>query len=39
MVCDDDHGLLDSGVTVYDALLAWLRRAAQERHNRPAKAA
>jgi hypothetical protein len=36
---DDDHGLLAYGFTVYDALFAWLRFAAQERHNWPAKAA
>jgi rhodanese-related sulfurtransferase len=36
---DDDHGLLRHGFMVYDALLAWLRHAAQERHNWPAKAA
>jgi rhodanese-related sulfurtransferase len=36
---DDDHGLLDRGFVVYDALFAWLRFAAEERHNWPAKAA
>lgn len=36
---DDDHGLLDRGFLVYDALFAWLRFAADERHNWPAKAA
>ena len=36
---DDDHGLLRHGFMVYDALLAWLRHAAQERHNWPAKVA
>ena len=36
---DDDHGLLGQGFMVYDALLAWLRFAAAERHNWPAKAA
>ena len=36
---DDDHGLLDRGFMVYDALFAWLRFAAEERHNWPAKAA
>jgi rhodanese-related sulfurtransferase len=36
---DDDHGLLESGFAVYDALLAWARFAAEERHNWPAKAA
>jgi rhodanese-related sulfurtransferase len=36
---DDDHGLLDRGFLVYDALFAWLLFAADERHNWPAKAA
>ena len=36
---DDDHGLLDHGFLVYDALFTWLRYAADERHNWPAKAA
>lgn len=36
---DDDHGLLQRGFLVYDALFAWLRFAADERHNRPVKAA
>lgn len=36
---DDDHALLDRGFLVYDALFAWLRFAADERHNWPAKAA
>jgi rhodanese-related sulfurtransferase len=36
---DDDHGLLERGFMVYDALFAWLRFAAGERHNWPAKAA
>jgi rhodanese-related sulfurtransferase len=36
---DDDHGLLQRGFIVYDALFAWLRFAAEERHNWPAKAA
>jgi hypothetical protein len=36
---DDDHGLLAQGFIVYDALYAWLRFAAEERHNWPAKAA
>jgi rhodanese-related sulfurtransferase len=35
---DDDHGLLPRGFLVYDALFAWLRFAADERHNWPAKA-
>ncbi len=36
---DDDHGMIERGFMVYDALLAWSRHAAQERHNWPAKAA
>ena len=36
---DDDHGLLRQGFMVYDALFAYLRHAAQERHNWPAKPA
>ena len=36
---DDDHGLLRQGFMVYDALFAWLRFAAEERHNWPVKAA
>jgi rhodanese-related sulfurtransferase len=36
---DDDHGLLERGFMVYDGLFAWLRFAADERHNWPAKAA
>ena len=36
---DDDHGLLERGFMVYDALFAWLRFAPEERHNWPAKAA
>ncbi|MDT3685173.1 MAG: chromate resistance protein [Pseudorhodoplanes sp.] len=36
---DNDHGLLERGFVVYDALYAWLRFAAEERHNWPAKAA
>jgi rhodanese-related sulfurtransferase len=36
---DDDHGLLRQGFVVYDALFAYLRFAAEERHNWPAKAA
>ena len=35
---DDDHGLLRQGFVIYDALFAWLRYAADERHNWPAKA-
>jgi hypothetical protein len=30
---DDDHGLLERGFMVYDALFAWLRVAVDERHN------
>jgi rhodanese-related sulfurtransferase len=36
---DDDHGLLRQGFMVYDALFAWIRFAADERHNWPAKKA
>lgn len=36
---DDDHGLLERSFMIYDALFAWLRFAAEERHNWPAKAA
>jgi hypothetical protein len=36
---DDDHGLLQQGFMVYDGLFAYLRFAAQERHNWPAKVA
>jgi rhodanese-related sulfurtransferase len=36
---DDDHGLLRRGFVLYDGLYAWLRHAAAERHNWPAKAA
>ena len=39
VIGDDDHGLLRQGFTIYDALFAYLRFAAQERHNWPAKAA
>ena len=35
---DDDHGLLQRGFVVYDALFAWLRFAADERHNWPVRA-
>jgi hypothetical protein len=31
------HGLLERGFVVYDALFAWARYAADERHNWPAK--
>lgn len=36
---DDDHGLLERGFIVYDALFAYLRFASEERHNWPVKAA
>jgi rhodanese-related sulfurtransferase len=36
---DDDQGLLRHGFTLYDGLFAYLRFAAEERHNWPAKAA
>ncbi len=36
---DDDHGMLQQGFMVYDGLFAYLRFAASERHNWPAKAA
>jgi rhodanese-related sulfurtransferase len=36
---DDDHALLRRGFAVYDALSAWLRFAAEEWHNWPARAA
>ena len=36
---DDDHGMIKRGFMVYDALFAWARHAAEERHNWPAKAA
>jgi rhodanese-related sulfurtransferase len=36
---DDDHGMLQHGFMVYDGLFAYLRFAAGERHNWPAKAA
>jgi rhodanese-related sulfurtransferase len=36
---DDDHAMIARGFIVYDALLAWSRHAAEERHNWPAKAA
>src|SRR5262249_43741395 len=39
MAGDDDHGMIERGFMVYDALFAWLRYAAEERHNWPAKAA
>jgi rhodanese-related sulfurtransferase len=34
---DDDRAMLGHGFIVYDALYAWLRFAAAERHNWPAK--
>lgn len=36
---DNDHRLLKRGFVIYDGLYAWLRFAAEERHNWPAKAA
>jgi rhodanese-related sulfurtransferase len=36
---DDDHGLLQRGFVIYDALFAWTRHAAEERHNWPARKA
>jgi rhodanese-related sulfurtransferase len=36
---DDDHGMIRQGFKVYDGLFAYVRFAAQERHNWPAKAA
>ncbi len=36
---DDDHGLLNHGFAIYDALFAWARYAADEKHNWPSKAA
>lgn len=39
MAGDDDHGLLHQGFLVYDALFAYLRFAARERHNWPVKVA
>jgi rhodanese-related sulfurtransferase len=36
---EDDHGLLQRGFMIYDALFAWLRFAAGETHNWPARAA
>lgn len=36
---DDDHDMLERGFIVYDALLAYLRFASQERHNWPARTA
>jgi hypothetical protein len=39
MAGDDDHGLLQQGFMIYDGLFAYIRFAAGERHNWPAKAA
>ena len=39
LAADDYHELLERGFMVYDALFAWLRFTAEERHNWPAKAA
>ena len=39
LAADDDHGLLERGFVVYDALFAWARHAADERHNWPTKTA
>src|SRR5262249_47758040 len=36
---DDDHGMIGEAFKIYDGLFAYLRFAAQERHNWPAKAA
>jgi rhodanese-related sulfurtransferase len=36
---DDDHGMIREAFKVYDGLFAYIRFAAQERHNWPAKAA
>ena len=36
---DDDHGMIADGFKIYDGLFAYIRYAAQERHNWPAKAA
>ena len=36
---DDDHGMIARGFMVYDALFAWIRFAAEERHNWPAASA
>jgi rhodanese-related sulfurtransferase len=36
---DDDHGMIARGFVIYDALFAWARHAAEERHNWPARAA
>ena len=36
---DDDHGMIREAFKIYDGLFAYLRFAAAERHNWPAKAA
>jgi rhodanese-related sulfurtransferase len=36
---DDDHGMVADAFKIYDGLFAYIRFAAQERHNWPAKAA
>jgi rhodanese-related sulfurtransferase len=36
---DDDHGMIREAFKIYDGLFAYIRFAAQERHNWPAKAA
>ena len=33
MAGDDDHGMIANGFMLYDALFAWIRFAANERHN------
>lgn len=37
LAAGDDHRALDQGFAIYDALLAWRRFCAGERHNWPAK--
>jgi rhodanese-related sulfurtransferase len=39
LVGDDDHGLLQRGFLVYDALFAWLRHTAEDSHTQTTKAA
>jgi hypothetical protein len=39
LASDNDHGMLRQGFLVYDGVFAWLRFAAEERRNWPAKAA
>jgi rhodanese-related sulfurtransferase len=36
---DDDHGMIREAFKIYDGLFAYIRFAAQERHNWPARAA